>query len=165
MKVTRRQSRAVLAAILLGLGATMPAGVQAQPAWSQVGVLNCTLAPSVGLIIIAEQRMSCIFNANPPMPSQEYTGVLTTVGIDIGATAGGAFAWAVFSQTIGPAFGGLSGTYVGASGEVTVGVGGGVNVLVGGSARSVALQPFSAQGTAGLNFQLGVSGLELRPNF
>jgi len=88
-------------------------------------------------------------------------GVLTTVGVDIGITAGGAFAWAVFSQTIGPAFGGLAGTYVGASGEVTVALGGGINILMGGSSRSVALQPFSAQGTAGLNVQLGVSGLEL----
>ncbi len=46
----------------------------------------------------------------------------------------------------------MAGTYVGASGEVTVAVGGGVNMLVGGSARSVALQPFSAQGTVGLKF-------------
>ncbi|HVI13556.1 MAG TPA: DUF992 domain-containing protein [Pseudolabrys sp.] len=30
--------------------------------------------------------------------------------------------WAVFSSTVGPAFGGLAGTYVGASGEATLGV-------------------------------------------
>ena len=99
--------------------------------------------------------------ANPPLPPQNYDGVLTTVGIDIGVTAGGAFAWGVFSQTIGPAFGGLAGTYVGASAEMTVALGGGVNILVGGSQRSVALQPFSGQGTAGLNIQAGVAGLEL----
>jgi hypothetical protein len=67
----------------------------------------------------------------------------------------------VFSQTVGPAFGGLAGTYVGASGEITVALGGGVNVLVGGSGRTVALQPFSAEGTAGLNISAGLAGLEL----
>jgi len=151
----------ILASLCVMLGSFPVTHVQAQPSWSQVGVLNCTLAPSIGLIIMSQQRMSCRFDANPPMPSQDYMGVLTTVGVDIGVTAGGAFAWAVFSQTMGPAFGGLAGTYVGASGEVTVALGGGVNVLVGGSARTVALQPFSAQGTAGLNVQLGVAGLEL----
>jgi len=151
----------IIALLCLMLSLFADTNVKAQPAWSQVGVLNCTLAPSVGLIIMSQQRMSCLFNANPPMPSQAYMGVLTTVGVDIGITAGGAFAWAVFSQTIGPAFGGLAGTYVGASGEVTVALGGGINILMGGSSRSVALQPFSAQGTAGLNVQLGVSGLEL----
>ena len=151
----------IIALLCLMLSLFADTNVKAQPVWSQVGVLNCTLAPSVGLIIMSQQRMSCLFNANPPMPSQAYMGVLTTVGVDIGITAGGAFAWAVFSQTIGPAFGGLAGTYVGASGEVTVALGGGINILMGGSSRSVALQPFSAQGTAGLNVQLGVSGLEL----
>jgi hypothetical protein len=154
---------AILITAFLILGLLIPASVQSQPSWSQVGVLNCNLAPSVGLIIGGQQRMSCRFNATPPLPSQDYAGVLTTVGVDIGVTAGGAFAWAVFSQTIGPAFGGLAGTYVGASGEVTVALGGGINVLVGGSARTVALQPFSGQGTTGLNISAGIAGLELTP--
>jgi hypothetical protein len=151
-----------LLAVLLCSSAGLAGSSQAQaPSWSQVGVLNCTLAPSVGLLVMSQQRMSCRFDASPPLPPQNYNGVLTTVGIDIGVIAGGAFAWGVFSQTIGPAFGGLAGTYVGASAEMTVALGGGVNILVGGSQRSVALQPFSGQGTAGLNIQAGVSGLEL----
>ena len=152
----------ILFAFLI-LGSVVPASVHSQPSWSQVGVLNCNLAPSVGLIVVGQQRMSCRFNANPPLSSQDYMGVLTTLGVDIGVTAGGAFAWAVFSQTIGPAFGGLAGTYVGASGEVTVALGGGVNILVGGSTRTVALQPFSGQGTTGLNVSAGMAGLELTP--
>ena len=88
---------------------------------------------------------------------------MTTVGLDLGVIAGGALAWAVFAPTQGSPRGALAGTYVGASGEVTVGVGVGENVLIGGSGRSVALQPFSVEGTAGLNVQLGLSNLELRP--
>jgi hypothetical protein len=56
----------------------------------------------------------------------------------------------------------LSGTYAGASAEATVGAGLGANVLVGGSNRSVALQPVSVQGQAGLNVAAGVTQLELR---
>jgi hypothetical protein len=44
-----------------------------------------------------------------------------------------------------------------------VGAGLGANVLVGGSNRTVALQPLSVQGQAGLNLAVGVSELELRP--
>jgi hypothetical protein len=130
--------------------------------WTQVGGLSCKLAPSIGLIVISEQKMTCVFTPNQPnWPVQRYAGSMTNLGVDLGATAGGVLGWAVFSSTVGPAFGGLAGTYVGASGEATLGVGAGVNVLIGGSARSVTLQPLSLQGGVGLNVQLGVSGLEL----
>jgi hypothetical protein len=71
-------------------------------------------------------------------------------------------AWAVFMPTRGMQHGALGGEYVGASGEVSVGVGGGGNLLVGGSNRSVTLQPFSVEGTTGVNLAVGVSGMVLR---
>jgi hypothetical protein len=139
------------------------AGAQSPPGpWTQVGGLSCKLAPTIGLIVLSEQKMTCEFKPNQPgWPVQRYAGTMTNVGIDLGATAGGVLGWAVFASTVGPAFGGLGGSYAGASGELTIGVGAGANVLVGGSGRSVALQPLSLQGTAGLNVQLGVAGLEL----
>jgi Protein of unknown function (DUF992) len=150
------------AAVTVGLAGSTNAN--AQPAWTQAGMLNCTLAPSVGFLIAGQQRMTCRFTPNQSTVLPEnYTGVMTTVGIDIGVTAGGAFAWAVLARTTGLPVGALAGTYVGASGEVTLGLGAGANVLLGGSARSVALQPVSVEGSAGLDFQLGMSGLELRP--
>ena len=60
-------------------------------------------------------------------------------------------------------FGALAGNYGGASAEATVGAGIGANVLVGGSDRTVALQPVSVQGQAGLNVAAGVAGLDLQP--
>ena len=57
--------------------------------------------------------------------------------------------------------GALAGEYVGASGDIAVGVGVGANVLLGGSNRTIALQPLSVEGQAGLNVSLGVSGLTL----
>jgi hypothetical protein len=151
-----------VATTLLAFAMLFPVNAKAQSPWTQVGGLSCTLAPTIGLIVLSQQKMACQFTPNQAgWPAQNYAGAMTTIGIDLGAIAGGVFGWAVFASTVGQASGGLAGTYVGASGEVTVGLGAGANVLVGGSARSVALQPLSLQGTAGLNVQLGVSSLEL----
>jgi hypothetical protein len=51
----------------------------------------------------------------------------------------------------------------GPSGDIGIGVGAGANVLVGGSARTVALQPLSLEGSIALNIALGMSMLKLRP--
>jgi hypothetical protein len=70
-------------------------------------------------------------------------------------------AWAVFAPTnrLGP--GDLAGTYGGASADVALGLGVGANALIGGSARSIALQPLSVEGDAGIALALGVAALTL----
>jgi hypothetical protein len=85
------------------------------------------------------------------------------VGLDIGVTAGGILAWAVFMRTKRPARGALAGTYAGASGDIAIGVGAGANLLVGGSNNTVALQPLSVEGQVGLNLALGIAALTLVP--
>ncbi|MGB9657775.1 MAG: DUF992 domain-containing protein, partial [Pseudolabrys sp.] len=57
----------------------------------------------------------------------------------------------------------LAGKYVGATAEASIAAGLGANVLVGGSDRTIALQPLSVQGQAGLNVAAGVAELILRP--
>jgi hypothetical protein len=59
--------------------------------------------------------------------------------------------------------GSLSGSYSGASGNVGVVVGVGGNFLLGGSGNTVALQPWSVEGTTGVNASLGLSNMQLRP--
>ena len=150
------------AALLALTWAGFPTATFAQPAWSQIGGLNCRLAPTVGLIVISEQRMSCQFTPSQVgWPVQNYDGTMTRVGVDLGATTGGVLTWGVFAATTGPAFGGLDGDYVGVSGEATLGLGAGANALLGGSNRSVALQPLSVKGMTGLNVQAGISTLKL----
>ena len=139
-----------------------PAAAQA-PSGTKVGMLQCQLGPSIGFIVGGQQTMACRFTPDGPYPPEAYVGVIDTIGLDIGITAGGAMAWAVFAPTAGPPIGGLAGVYVGASGEVTVGVGVGANVLFGGSGRTIALQPLSFEGQVGVNVALGLSKLELRP--
>jgi hypothetical protein len=149
-----------LAVIALAAVSVSPAVAQAPPTTS-AGTLTCKLAPSIGLIIGSRQRMACQFVPNGGFPPEAYVGVMGSLGLDIGITAGGVMAWGVLTSTAGPMRGKLAGNYVGASGAVGVGVGVGANLLFGGSNRSIALQPLSVEGTVGINLSLGISNLTL----
>ena len=103
-----------------------------------------------------------MFTPSQPGPKEVYVGSITKFGLDLGATAGGEMVWAVYAPSTRK-FGALAGNYGGATAEATVGAGLRANVLVGGSDRTVALQPVSVQGQAGLNVAAGVADLRLRP--
>jgi Protein of unknown function (DUF992) len=151
------------AAVLMLLS---PASSRAQqPAGTQIGMLTCQMAPSIGFIVGSVQSMRCHFIPNGGYPQQAYVGEIDTVGFDVGVTAGGGLAWGVFAPTGGPPAGGLAGVYVGASGDISVGVGVGANVLFGGSNRTIALQPLSVEGEVGVALALGVSSLKLAAAF
>jgi hypothetical protein len=131
---------------------------------AKVGMLNCNVGPEVGFIVGGRAKLSCRYSpSSPSAPTENYTGEITTVGLDIGVSKGGKLAWAVFMPTNGPPHGALTGDYAGVSGQAAVGVGVGGNVLVGGSNRSVTLQPFSIEGETGVNLAVGVSDMVLRP--
>lgn len=164
-RISRRILLSVLAALpaifVLALLAA-PADAQAPGAWTQVGVLTCRLNPSIGFIFAGHQSMECNYAPSSGGPPQPYQGAINSVGLDVGVTAGGVLAWAVFAPTQGFAPGALSGEYVGASGDIGLGVGVGANVLLGGSGRTFALQPLSLEGSVSVNIALGVSMLKLR---
>jgi hypothetical protein len=130
---------------------------------TKVGVLNCRIAPHIGLIVVGFQKIDCRFTSEGLGQSENYSGSMTTVGMDLGFTGGGALTWGVYARTNNMLPGSLSGTYNGASGNVGVVVGAGANFLLGGSGNSVALQPWSVEGTTGVNASLGLSKMELRP--
>src|SRR5215204_2808064 len=140
------------AAALLGLIAGAPA--QAQN--TQVGLLQCDVSGGVGLIITSQKELICNFR-NSRGEYEVYTGAIRKFGLDIGATAGGTMAWSVVAPSGRISRGALAGVYAGA----TVVGGVGANVLVGGSDRSIALQPLSVSGQAGLNLAVGVADLIL----
>jgi hypothetical protein len=157
------KNHTTLATLALSTMLVAPAAAQA-PAWTQVGMLNCRVNPSIGFIIAGHKSMECRFTQNA-LPPQNYHGALNTVGLDIGISAGGVLGWAVYAPTAGAAAGALAGEYLGASGDIGLGVGVGANILVGGSARTIALQPLSLEGSVSINAALGVSALQLRPAF
>lgn len=127
----------------------------------QIGTLNCDVSAGVGMIIGSSKGVRCLFT--PARGARQvYVGRINKFGLDIGATAGGQMVWAVYAPTTAR-HAALAGNYAGASAEATLGAGLGANALVGGSNRTVALQPLSVQGQAGLNLAAGVAELQLRP--
>jgi len=127
----------------------------------EAGRLTCDVSGGIGLLIGSQRTLSCTFSPSIPGPVEFYAGVLTKLGVDIGITSGGVMVWAVYAPTnrLG---GALAGSYAGATAEATVVAGVGANVLIGGSNSTVALQPLSLQGQAGLNVAAGVAGIDLR---
>jgi Protein of unknown function (DUF992) len=151
----------VIASLAIAVIGAAQSSAQTQPGWTQAGMLTCNLNPSIGFVIFGHQSMECRFQPVSG-PVQGYDGAINTVGIDIGISGGGRFAWAVFGSASGVPNGALAGEYVGASGDIGLGVGVGANVLVGGSNRSVALQPVSLEGSMAINAVAGLSQLKLR---
>jgi Protein of unknown function (DUF992) len=146
------------AVVALAVASIQPAQAQ----YVKSGTLDCDVAGGFGWIIGSQKSVNCVFTPDRPGPQEFYVGSISKFGLDIGATAAGRMVWGVFMDTAGGR-GSIAGDYVGATGEATVAVGLGANVLVGGSNRSIALQPLSVTGQAGLNFALGVADLRLRP--
>ena len=151
-----------VAVLAIAAAVALPIPASAQANRTKVGTLSCDISGGVGLIITSKKDLTCMFTPSQPGPREVYVGSITKFGLDLGATAGGEMVWAVFAPT-NRKFGALAGDYGGATAEATVGVGLGANVLVGGSDRTVALQPVSVQGQAGLNVAAGVTDLRLRP--
>jgi hypothetical protein len=127
----------------------------------QAGTLVCNTSKEFGVIVGSQGGLNCVFTPSMPGPIQAYSGTITKLGLDLGATTRGVIVWLVYAPTSLRA-GELAGTYVGATAEATVGAGLGANVLVGGSNQTVALQPVSVQGQVGLNLAVGFAELQLR---
>jgi Protein of unknown function (DUF992) len=142
---------AVLALFSTGAGAQ---GVNA-------GLLECRGIGTTGFIIGSVHELECVFKTEY-MPPVRYHGIVRKFGLDIGITEASVLAWGVVAPTarIGP--GDLAGIYGGVTAGAAVVVGAGANALIGGSGNTIALQPVSVEGQAGINVTLGVASLELR---
>jgi len=151
-----------VAAMTVAAAVVLPIPAVAQANRTKVGTLTCDISGGIGLIITSKKDLTCMFTPSQPGPREVYVGSITKFGLDLGATAGGEMVWSVYAPTTRK-LGALAGDYGGATAEATVGAGLGANVLVGGSDRTVALQPLSVQGQAGLNVAAGVAELRLRP--
>lgn len=150
-----------LAASLSGLAMFLAFGAaDARTTGVKLGVLNCDIAPGVGLIIGSSKNVNCTFR-NRSGRTERYHGSIGKIGLDIGVTGRGRAAWIVFAPgNVGRSA--LSGTYVGASAQASVIVGLGANVLIGGFKNNINLQPISVQGQTGLNIAVGVASLNLK---
>ena len=59
------------------------------PNWVKVGGLGCTMSPTIGLLVVSEQKLNCKFTPDGPYPAENYTGTMGTVEIDVGVIGGG----------------------------------------------------------------------------
>jgi hypothetical protein len=166
MKLTksRRSTRAACIATIVVTAGVAASTANAESRRVQIGTLTCPLSSSIGLVIGSQRNVSCMFRGVPGEPDEPYTGTMTRVGLDVGLTTGGVIIWTVFADTSRHK-GMLTGTFTGASAEMSIAAGLGANVLVGGSNQTLALQPVSVQGQIGLDIAAGVGSLDLHPSW
>ncbi len=157
LRLLRMKSAAMVlaaSAVALSLGASEAS------ARVKVGVLECRVAPGVGMIIGSSKGLSCTFSPTG-YKAERYSGRINKLGLDVGFTNGGVIVWGVFAPVAAYSRHALAGHYAGASASATLVAGLGANVLVGGSSRSFALQPFSVQGQTGVSLAIGIAALDL----
>ncbi|MFK0687918.1 DUF992 domain-containing protein [Mesorhizobium sp. IMUNJ 23033] len=131
----------------------------------RLGTLDCTIDGGVGYVITSNKGVSCTFRPYNHGPSEQYTGMISKLGVDIGQTHQGQLAWAVLAATRSHDEGDLAGSYYGVNAEASVVTGGGANLLVGGLDGAFMLEPLSVQAQTGVNLTVAVASLQLIHSF
>lgn len=132
-----------------------------------IGHLQCSVAPGMGILVTSSKDLQCDFTALGGRYREHYVGTIRKFGFDLGPTNAGVLIWDVLAPSGGPPMNALAGDYIGGAASATVGVGLGANALVAvlgpHDGRSITLQPLSTQAQTGFNFAAGVANLSLRP--
>ncbi|MGN6550867.1 MAG: DUF992 domain-containing protein [Pararhizobium sp.] len=131
----------------------------------KLGDLTCQSEGGVGMIIASTKHLTCIFkSADERIPPETYSGTITNIGIDLGATGKTIMEWTVLAKNDVPyTVGSLSGSYSGVGANASFAAGLGAHLLVGGTGSSFILQPLSIQVQEGVNAAVGINTLTLRP--
>ena len=129
IKPSRRGKSTSCVATIVVAAAVAASAANAESRRIQVGTLTCSLSASIGLVVGSQRNVSCMFRGTSGEPDEPYTGTMTRVGLDVGLTTGSVIIWAVFANT-NRYKGMLTGTYTGASAEMSLAAGLGANVLV-----------------------------------
>ncbi|TIU32392.1 MAG: DUF992 domain-containing protein, partial [Mesorhizobium sp.] len=94
----------------------------------RLGTLDCTIDGGVGYVITSNKGVSCTFRPYHHGPSEQYTGMISKLGVDVGQTHQGQLVWAVLAATRSHDAGDLAGSYYGVNAEASVVTGGGANL-------------------------------------
>ncbi|ARN80756.1 DUF992 domain-containing protein [Methylocystis bryophila] len=127
-----------------------------------IGTLQCHISGGVGMILVENQALDCVYQGLRGGVPSHYIGRLTNVGANIGINGPGVMTWEVLAAVKQPAPGDLAGDYVGAQGDVAVGAGAGGAVLLGGSKNAFSLQPVSFSLNSGLDLSVGFGKISLQ---
>jgi hypothetical protein len=131
----------------------------------RLGTLDCTIDGGVGYVVTSNKGVACTFRPYHHGPAEQYTGMISKLGVDVGQTHQGQLAWAVLAATRSHDEGDLAGHYYGVNAEASVVTGGGANLLVGGLGSAFMLEPLSVQAQTGVNLAVAVTSLELIHSF
>ena len=131
----------------------------------RLGTLDCTIDGGVGYVVTSNKGVACTFRPYHHGPAEQYTGMISKLGVDVGQTHQGQLAWAVLAATRSHDEGDLAGHYYGVNAEASVVTGGGANLLVGGLDSAFMLEPLSVQAQTGVNLAVAVASLELIHSF
>lgn len=126
---------------------------------TQQGILDCDVEGGVGLLLGSKKDMTCVFTKNDGT-TENYTGRVLTIGVDIGVTKESHIKWAVLAPSGDNDTGALAGNYDGVKAEATVAGGVGANILVS-AGNQFTLQPISVQTQKGLNIAGGLGSIKL----
>jgi hypothetical protein len=149
----------------MALAGTALAGLTAETAGAQplqAGVLECNVAPGVGVFIGSSKDVSCIFRHHGK--PEFYAGRISRIGVDVGVTGPARLSWGVYAN-VPPGsrlHWALAGDYSGLGAGLAVGPGGTANSLVGGVNNAISLVPLSGT-TEGLAVSAGIGALSLQP--
>jgi hypothetical protein len=138
--------------------------VAAEPTkWSQVGILNCTMGPSIGLVIGDRQQARCIFKSDATKLTDRYTGRIERKGGDAGIPSGARFRWRVLTQPGKLPAESLVGRYIDGTDKITFGkqdLAGAA--LCNKSKGSVCLRPAAGELRSRQNLAFGTYALSLQ---
>src|SRR5215469_12113633 len=84
-----------LAAILLFVSTDSSAARE-----TRAGVLTCDVSAGLGLILGSQKELSCAFTPTGSGRHEDYGGVITKFGVDLGIIGGGVMVWEVFTRTV-----------------------------------------------------------------
>ncbi len=153
--------KSLLIGAALAAGVCLPLQAQAQTgdARVKIGTLSCHEAAGWGFIFGSSHDLRCTFASGDRV--QHYDGSISKFGVDVGYQQSGVLIWEVVAPTDKMGNDVLGGHYGGVTAGAALGVGLDANALIGGSTSSIALQPLSIQGQAGLNLAAGIAELTL----
>jgi len=159
MERRKKHGAFVTVITLLILLASVPY-VSADDLTAKTGLLTCHAAQGFGWIIGSSRTVQCRYHPVAGV-SEQYSGSISKIGLDLGYLAPVVLVWAVIAPSV-PGSGALAGNYFGGTAQAAVGIGGGVHVLVGGFGKSVTLQPVSLEGDMGVYVGVGVAAMSLK---
>jgi hypothetical protein len=61
---------------------------------TRAGLLTCDVSAGLGLILGSQKELACAFAPEGPGRHEDYGGVITKFGLDVGLIGGGVMVWA-----------------------------------------------------------------------